>query len=123
MTPINNTPPEQPDAQQPPYEGLDGAYCSALLDATKAPRDGTVILGAFGWPFLIPAAWNEHDERWTVCTLQASQMDSGKSDVWWENDWEHHNALLGWAPMPILPDGTPKGGFLSLPNSSVSPHE
>jgi len=96
--------------------GCPGASCSALLDAATAPRDGSSILGAFGWPFLIPAAWNEHDERWTVCTMQAQQMDSGKTDVWWETDWEHPTALLGWLPIPLLPEGTPIGGFLSLPN-------
>jgi hypothetical protein len=31
MTPTNNTPPEQPDAQQPADEGLDDAACSRPL--------------------------------------------------------------------------------------------
>jgi len=32
MTPTNNTPPEQPDAQQPSGKGLDDAICSAYLE-------------------------------------------------------------------------------------------
>ncbi len=31
MTPANNTPPTQPDAQQPSDKGLDDAICSPLL--------------------------------------------------------------------------------------------
>jgi len=35
MTQTNNTPPTQPDAQQPSCEGLDGANCSRLLNALR----------------------------------------------------------------------------------------
>ena len=98
--------------EQIPSSRSPSTSCSPLLAADTAPRDGNVILGAFGWPFLIPAAWNGHDERWTVCTMQAQQMDSGNTDVWWETDWEPPNALLGWVPMPELPTGCPTGGFL-----------
>jgi hypothetical protein len=36
MTPTNNTPPTQPDAQQPSFEGLDDAICSARFSWRKS---------------------------------------------------------------------------------------
>ena len=103
--------------------GRSAPPCSPLLAAETAPKDGTVILGAFGWPWFIPASWNEHDETWTVCTLQASPMEpDGKSDSWFETDWEKPQALQGWMPIPPLPEGTRVGGFLSPQNAGVLAH-
>lgn len=96
-----------------PANELDSVPCSPLLDPSTAPKDGTVILGAFGWPWLIPASWNEHDKTWTVCTLQMSPMEpDGKNDSWFETEREKPAALIGWMPIPPLLPGTLIGGFL-----------
>jgi len=35
----NNTPPTQTDAQQPSFEGLDGAICSAFVFTSEKPTE------------------------------------------------------------------------------------
>jgi hypothetical protein len=68
-----------------------------------APRDGSPILGHFGFPWLQPAAWNAEEERWAVATLAADEND-GIRETWWENERATHGELRGWLPMPeILP--------------------
>lgn len=75
----------QPAALQPPH---------------TAPKDGTIILGDFGWPWMLTACWNNHDEKWAVSMIQACLMEGGKVDTYWETDQEDHSALKGWLPMP-----------------------
>lgn len=65
-----------------------------------APRDGTMILGDFGWPWLVLAAWNAHDEQWVLALMQACPMTSGKIDVWFENERETADSLLAWVAIP-----------------------
>lgn len=67
-----------------------------------APKNGTVILGDFGYPWLVPAAWNSYDERWAITIVQSSPLD-GKDDTWFETEWETESALAGWMPMPEKP--------------------
>lgn len=72
-------------------------------DPKTAPKDGTMILGDFGFPWPLVAAWNEHDEKWVTASLQAQTMDGGKTDLWFENEQESCASLRGWLPFPKIP--------------------
>jgi hypothetical protein len=77
---------------------------TTLQPPHTALKDGTVILGDFVWPWLLPAVWNEYDEKWAACTVQACPMEpDGKHDTYWETDQEDHGTLAGWMPIPNPP--------------------
>ena len=81
-----------------------------LRPPETAPKTGTVILAHFGYPWLMPAAWNEYDEEWAICTVQACPMSpDGKHDTYWESEREKPGALTGWMPMPKIPPLQNKG--------------
>lgn len=67
-----------------------------------APRDGTQLLGDFGWPWACPAVWNPVHEEWTICVLQAGDVD-GKPDYYFETDSDRPRDLKRWMPLPELP--------------------
>jgi hypothetical protein len=71
-----------------------------LRPPNSAPKDGTVFLGEFGWPWLVTTAWNEHDGKWVYAYLQEDHMSDGKTDLWFENEQESERDLKGWMPMP-----------------------
>lgn len=83
-------------------ERLDRAE-KELADPLDAPRDGTFILGSFGWPWLVPAVWNSYDDEWVVCHMQAQEMANGLDDRWLEMEREKATSLKGWLPVPPLP--------------------
>jgi len=64
-----------------------------------APKDGTQIMGDFGWPWLTPAIWNPTDGKWTVALMQMSH-DGSDYDVWFETDHEREIDLKGWVEYP-----------------------
>jgi hypothetical protein len=68
-----------------------------------APRNGTQIIGDFGWPWPLPCAWDEYDEEWVVCVLQCCPMVDGSNNTYFETDIEREKNLLRWMPMPVLP--------------------
>jgi hypothetical protein len=68
-----------------------------LHPVESAPRDGTLFLGDFGWPWLLPAAYNPYDEKFVVAVLQACPMKNGKLDYYFENEYEAPGDLKGWA--------------------------
>jgi len=74
----------------------------AMCDASKAPKDGSIILGAFGWPWLLPAVWCEFSQEWVTITKTSEALHQTISRGW-EMGCEKHSALLGWLPMPELP--------------------
>jgi hypothetical protein len=92
---------------------LDDAACSQLREPLEAPRDGTFILGAFGWPWLVPAVWNSYDQEWVVCHMQSQEMDNGLNYRWLEMEREKALSLTGWLPVPSLP-----GGYVFRPANS-----
>jgi len=67
-----------------------------------APKDGTQIIGDFGWPWPLPALWDEYDEEWVVCVLQCCPMVDGPNNSYFETDTEPDKALRRWLPMPNL---------------------
>jgi hypothetical protein len=94
---------------------LDDAACSQLREPLEAPRDGTFIMGAFGWPWLVPAVWNSYDQEWMVCHMQAQEMDNGLNYRWLEMEREKALSLTGWLPVPPL-----LGGYVFRPaNANV----
>lgn len=72
-----------------------------MFTAETAPKDGTIILGDFGWPWLMPAAWSAMSGKWVVAVFQAAGKADEIEDVWWETDME--GDLKGWMPVPELP--------------------
>jgi hypothetical protein len=72
-------------------------------DAKDAPHNCTVILGDFGYPWAIPCAWNVYDGKWVTPMLQASTMENGENDTWFECERFEDKELKRWMHMPELP--------------------
>jgi len=104
MTPNTDLPPSTPaEAQQGPSAGCAPTAGSlALLDPKDAPKDGTLILAAVGWPWLVPAMWCEYAEDWVIASPQVDYLH-GSSVRHFENDTEPK--IAGWLPIPPLPGG------------------
>jgi hypothetical protein len=97
-----------------PIEPRWPSYCEAcdrqiLADAIDAdtprlnppetaPKDGTPILGAFGWMRLQPAVWSKADGTWQ--TAANCFGESEESETWWETDYELECSIRGWLPWP-----------------------
>lgn len=64
-----------------------------------APKD-RVILADFGWPWILPAHWNDACGHWATITLQCGPLDGEWNDTYFEPESENEGALLGWLPMP-----------------------
>lgn len=67
-----------------------------------APKDGTPILGDFGWPWPVFAVWDQYDEQWVVATVQRNPMEDGPDNSWIETDTEGAKDLKKWQPLPKL---------------------
>ena len=80
---------------------------SPWLNPNSAPKDGTLILGDFGFPWALPAIYSPASESWCYATVQADSL-CVTLDVWLETDHEPHSALKQWMPMPKLPTKTKK---------------
>lgn len=94
-----------PKFNQTPSSASAPPPCSPLLDPSDAPKDGTVILGHFGWPHFVPAFWCRHLEEWV--TAQPEGCAPGEMQLF-ESDTEIHARLRGWIPMPNIPsENTP----------------
>lgn len=62
-----------------------------------APVDRPIILDV-GYPWAVVGQWNEADQSWCYANLQAQKMNTGDTDVWFENEQEKNPK--GWLPMP-----------------------
>ena len=93
------------------------AACYALLDPATAPKDGTLILAAVGWPWLVPAMWCEYAQEWVIASRQVDYLH-GSSVCHFENETEPE--IFGWLPIPKMPKDAPMGGFLSQHNSVLT---
>lgn len=65
-----------------------------------APRNGTLIMADFGYPWPCLAVWNSYEEKWTSTMFNAQEMENGKTDSWWETELESDYQLQRWLPMP-----------------------
>lgn len=71
------------------------------LPPETAPRDGTLILGDFGWPWPFTTVWTEDaGGKWCYAALQACELDGGVEDRYFENEWEDGSALRRWMALP-----------------------
>ena len=73
-----------------------------------APKDGTQILGDFGYPWPQVAAWNTHDGKWATVCMMSQGMKNGTTDIWFETELEAMIQLKRWMPLPndqALPHG------------------
>jgi hypothetical protein len=73
-----------------------------LFAPADAPKDFTMILADFGWPWLCPAVWDSYDELWVYATVQASEMSDGGDNVWLEMETANPPEMKGWMPIPDL---------------------
>ena len=80
-----------------------------------APRNGTLILGYFGYAGPQVAAWNTHDEKWATVSMMAQGMKNGTTDIWFETELESAKELKRWTPLPPLPndDAAQNAGVLA----------
>jgi len=116
----DNTSPKLETDQTTNEKGLDDAACYALLDPSTAPKDGTLILAAVGWPWLVPAMWCEYGQDWVIASRQVDYLH-GSSVCHFENETEPE--IFGWLPMPKIPKGAPMGGFLARDNGYSAEYE
>ena len=69
-----------------------------------APVDGTQILGDFGYPWPLVAAWSTHDNQWVTAFLNAQKMRDETTDLWFESDHQEMSQLRRWTTLPLLHD-------------------
>ena len=67
-----------------------------------APRDGTVFLADFGWPWAVAAAWSSESVNWACAMPAAEYFGDGCVDRYFENEREDADSLRRWMPMPEL---------------------
>ncbi|MGL6348250.1 MAG: hypothetical protein ACRC2U_00010 [Aeromonas sp.] len=65
-----------------------------------APRDGTVIIGDFGWSWASTAIWDATLEAWAIAQLTLRRSDESPD---WETDTERDSSLQGWQYFPEIP--------------------
>ena len=73
-----------------------------LNPSETAPRDMTLFLADFGYPWLLPTMWNPVDSKWAVATVQIGLFAGEWNDTYFESDREESDALLGWVGMPKI---------------------
>lgn len=72
------------------------------LTPKTAPKDGSIIIGDFGYPWPLLAIWNGYDEKWSTVSLNAQVMEGDKIDYWFENEPATMDELKCWMPLPKL---------------------
>jgi hypothetical protein len=95
---------KQPERAQPSRS--DAPTCSLLRDPDDAPKDGTMLLGSFGWPWMVPASWDAASRTWSVAMWNATSLPKLQTitETWWESDSEQDRSLKGWIPFPAIPE-------------------
>ena len=70
--------------------------------SNKKPKNGVtnrMILGDFGYPWLLPVIWSEANQQWVAATIQMQECD-GKNDPYFENEWFDDEELIKWVEFP-----------------------
>ena len=71
------------------------------LSAETAPKDGTVILADIGYPWAIPAVWNDVSDDWAVAVPGECEVKTGV-DRYFECDYEGACELKAWQALPEI---------------------
>jgi hypothetical protein len=91
MSPTNNTPPTEPDAQQPSSEGLDDAICSPS-DFLKAPFPSCSYFSE-AWHEMAAQAFMHalvsHGDKWQKLTPQQVQDCCKSSGFYYGSTLDH----------------------------------
>lgn len=74
---------------------------TTLNPPETAPKDGTVFLGHFGYPWFLATTYSPADEKYCYADLEASSDVAEGDSFYFTNEW--HGTLLGWLPWPELP--------------------
>ena len=68
-----------------------------------APRDMTVFLGDFGYPWPMAVVWNPVSEQFCAAELQIDMYEGKYEDSYFQNEYLPAHELRRWMPLPDLP--------------------
>jgi len=66
----------------------------------KPPKDGTVFLGCWGYPWPSMMAYNSVDDDYSIAIVEAQEYTDGTSDVWFENESCKESEITAWMELP-----------------------
>lgn len=93
-----------PKTAKPPRRLAAAPLFGIWLASSYAPKDGTQLLGDFGYPWPLVASWNTHDNQWVTACMNAQGMRDGTTDIWFEGEREEMSQMRRWTPLPLLPN-------------------
>lgn len=67
-----------------------------------APKDGTMILAAFGGADYVPSVWDGTSKRWATSTIRETALPNGAVRRRWSWELEAAENLTGWIPWPEM---------------------
>ena len=74
-----------------------------LRSAKTAPKNGSAFLAHVGMPWLVMCSWNECSQQWVWADLQVEPCN-GEADTYFQNEYDLEDALIGWLPLPEIPE-------------------
>lgn len=74
-----------------------------LRTPETAPRDMTVFLADVGYPWLVLAVWNDHQNEFVTTNFQIDLYRGKWNDTYFENEYHAPDKLKGWMPLPEIP--------------------
>ena len=93
---MNQTESKPQDVEEPRDEGLDGTAC--WNPPETAPKDGTMIIGDFGWKHARLAVWSGKDECWKTPEIYKPYEDEEDYECYFESEGDCD--FLRWMPFP-----------------------
>ena len=68
-----------------------------------APRDGSVFIADAGYPWAVAAMFSAGMEQFCFADIESS-IYRGQRDPSFVTEWMTDGELLGWMPMPAVPE-------------------
>jgi len=65
----------------------------------KPPKDGTVFLGCWGYPWPSIMAYSAPDDDFSIAILAAQEYKIG-NEVWFENESCKESEITAWMELP-----------------------
>ena len=97
--------------------GLHDATCCASWNPPEtAPKDGTMIIGDFGWEYARLAIWSGKDKCWKTPELYKPYDDEDDYDCYFESEGDCN--FLRWMPFP----GKLRDEIIQHNVESIHPH-